>query len=75
MERSGQRTSSSVTKGQWFDGSVAWRFAVALLGTAIALLLIATIVGAIAGIPLLLLSCKPFKDLIARRVQCTPKKK
>jgi hypothetical protein len=55
--------------GKWFDKEVAWRFSVALLGTAVSLPLIASIIGAPLGIPLLLWSCKPLVDLFKQRAQ------
>ena len=72
--------SSPPASSRWFDSGIAWRFAVALLGALVAVPLIATGVGIIVGVPLLLLACRPLKDYLAkeakeRREQCTPKRK
>ena len=51
-----------------WDPNLLWRSMLALVGTAIAVLLIISIVGAVIGIPILLLSCKPLKDYIVRMI-------
>jgi hypothetical protein len=65
MEPNSPQGASSASRK--FDWELAKRFSLALLGTALALPLIASVVGAPLGIPLLLASCKPLKDYFTRR--------
>jgi hypothetical protein len=67
MEHNSPQGGCSAPRKSKFDADLAWRFAVAFVGTAVATVLIASIVSAPIGIPLLLASCKPLKDYFVRR--------
>src|SRR5260370_18360532 len=64
MAQSSQPTEYS--RSRRFDGSLLWRFAVAMASTAVALPLIASIIGAPIGIPLLLAGSRPLKNYFTK---------